>query len=54
MNGSAAKKLRKIIGYDKKNPNPIHKRLYTRLKKRYGSSDPKKFWKELESRFNNE
>tara|TARA_R100001510_G_C7509620_1_gene109842 strand:+ start:257 stop:421 length:165 start_codon:yes stop_codon:yes gene_type:complete len=54
MSGSAAKRLRQLIGYDKKNPNPIHKKLYNKLKKRYSSTDPDKFWESVKLRFNNE
>ena len=42
MSGSTAKKIRKFLGYDKKNANPIQKRLYKKIKKRYsgeGSSE---------------
>ena len=52
MNGRTAKKIRGLIGYDKKNPNPIQKRLYKNLKEQYASLGPEAFWKRVEGRFN--
>jgi hypothetical protein len=54
MNGSTAKRIRHLIGYDKKNPNPIQKRLYRRLKARYAFLGPEAFWKSVEGRFKNQ
>ena len=53
MSGSAAKKIRKLIGYDKKNANYIQKRLYKHLKGRYLAMGAEEFWKSVEGRFNN-
>tara|TARA_R110000744_G_scaffold72527_2_gene145520 strand:+ start:2595 stop:2759 length:165 start_codon:yes stop_codon:yes gene_type:complete len=52
MNGRMAKRIRDLIGYDKKNPNPIQKRLYKKLKEQYASLGPEAFWKRVEGRFN--
>jgi len=54
MSGSTAKKIRKLLGQDKKNPNPIQKRLYKKLKGRYASLGPEAFWKSVEGRFKNQ
>jgi|TARA_R100001082_G_scaffold54453_1_gene29773 hypothetical protein len=53
MSGSAAKKIRQLIGYDKKNQNPIQKKLYKSLKARYLAMGAEEFWKSVEGRFNN-
>jgi hypothetical protein len=52
MSGSTIKKIKSLIGYDKKNSNPIQKRLYKRLKAKYASLGPEAFWKSVEGRFN--
>ena len=52
MSGSTAKKIRRLIGYDKKNANPIQKRLYKKLKGQYVALGADKFWKSVEGRFN--
>jgi len=52
MSGSTIKKIKGLIGYDKKNSNPIQKRLYKRLKVKYTSIGPEAFWKSVEGRFN--
>ncbi len=52
MRGSSAKKIRKLIGYDKKNDNPIQKKLYKKLKAQYLAMGAEKFWKSVEGRFN--
>jgi len=52
MNGRIAKRIRDLIGYDKKNSNPIQKRLYKKLKERYTSLGSEAFWKTVEDRFN--
>ena len=54
MSGSAAKKIRQLIGYDKKNANPIQKRLYKTLKSRYSELGHSKFWKVVEDQFKNQ
>jgi hypothetical protein len=53
VKGSVAKKIRKLIGYDKKNDNPTQKRLYKTLKGQYLAMGAEKFWKSVEGRFNN-
>jgi|TARA_R100001015_G_C4547215_1_gene109901 hypothetical protein len=53
VKGSVAKKIRKLIGYDKKNDNPVQKRLYKQLKGQYLAMGADKFWKSVENRFNN-
>tara|TARA_R110000851_G_scaffold282269_1_gene435767 strand:+ start:473 stop:637 length:165 start_codon:yes stop_codon:yes gene_type:complete len=53
MSGSAAKKIRQLIGYDKKNANHIQKKLYKNLKVRYLAVGAEGFWKSVEGRFNN-
>ena len=52
MSGSAAKKIRQLIGYDKKSSNPIQKKLYKSLKARYLAVGAEKFWESVENRFN--
>ena len=52
MSGSTAKKIRRLIGYDKKNANPIQKKLYKKLKARYIFLGAQAFWKSVEGRFN--
>ena len=52
MSGSAAKKIRQLIGYDKKSANPIQKKLYKSLKARYLAVGAEEFWKSVEGRFN--
>jgi hypothetical protein len=52
VKGSVAKKIRKLIGYDKKNDNPIQKKLYKKLKGQYLALGADKFWKSVEGRFN--
>ena len=51
MSGSVAKKIRRLIGYDKKNDNPVQKRLYKTLKGKYIALGADKFWKSVEGRF---
>tara|TARA_R110001632_G_scaffold106517_1_gene216040 strand:+ start:6076 stop:6270 length:195 start_codon:yes stop_codon:yes gene_type:complete len=41
MSGKQSKQLRKIVGYDKENSNPIIKRLYKRIKKAYSNASEK-------------
>ena len=53
MSGSAAKKIRQLIGYNKKNCNPIQKKLYKSLKERYLEMGAEQFWKSVKGRFNN-
>ena len=53
MSGSAAKKIRQLIGYDKKNSNDVQKRLYKALKGRYLAMGAEEFCKSVENRFNN-
>ena len=52
MSGSASKKIRQLIGYDKKNANYIEKKLYKNLKVRYLSMSAEQFWKSVKGRFN--
>ncbi len=52
MKGSVAKKISKLIGYDKKNDNPTQKRLYKAQKGQYLAIGAEKFWKRDEGRFN--
>jgi hypothetical protein len=52
VSGSVAKKIRQLIGYNKKNENPIQKKLYKSLKARYSFLGAKAFWKSVEGRFN--
>tara|TARA_R100001443_G_scaffold71299_1_gene79618 strand:- start:1402 stop:1569 length:168 start_codon:yes stop_codon:yes gene_type:complete len=54
VSGSVAKKIRRLIGYDKKNANPIQKNLYKRLKSQYNALGPEVFWKKMEGRFDNQ
>jgi hypothetical protein len=53
MSGSAARKIRQLIGYDKKKANYIQKKLYKSLKGRYLAVGAEEFWKSVEGRFNN-
>jgi len=53
MSGSAAKKIRQLIGYDKKSANHIQKKLYKTLKGRYLAMGAEEFWKSVEGRFKN-
>ena len=53
MSGSTAKKIRKLLGYDKKNANPVQKRLYKKIKKRYSGADSSE-WKNITQQFNYE
>jgi len=51
MRNIKARAIRKMIGFDFKNPNPIQKRLYRRFKKMYSATpEPKKayFMEQLE------
>lgn len=38
MRGKRAKEIRKVIGFDPSNPDPILKKIYKRVKKEYSSS----------------
>jgi hypothetical protein len=53
MSGSAARRIRQLIGYDKKKANHIEKKLYKTLKGRYLAIGAEKFWKSVEGKFNN-
>lgn len=53
MSGSTAKKIRDLIGYDKKNRNHIQKKLYKLQKKRYLELGDEQYWKSVQGRFNN-
>jgi len=52
VSGSVAKKIRRLIGYDKKNDNPVQKRLYKKLKAQYLAVGAEEFWKSVQGRFN--
>ena len=52
MSVSAAKKIRQLIGYEKKNANHIQKKLYKTLKGRYLAMGAEEFWKSVKGRFN--
>ena len=54
MRGFVAKKIRKLVGYHPTNENPMIKRLYKKLKRRYHELGPSKFWKSVEGKFNNQ
>jgi len=53
VKGLVAKKIRKLIGYDKKSDNPVQRKLYKTLKGQYLALGAEKFWKSVEGRFNN-
>jgi|TARA_R110000744_G_scaffold308295_3_gene416335 hypothetical protein len=53
MSGSTARKIRELVGYDKKNGNHIEKKLYKIQKKRYIELGEEKFWKSVQGRFTN-
>ena len=53
MSGSTAKKIRKFLGYDKKNANSVQKRLYKKIKKRYNGAGYSE-WKNITQQFNYE
>jgi|TARA_R100001163_G_scaffold14160_1_gene13016 hypothetical protein len=53
VKGLVAKKIRKLIGYDKNNDNPVQRKLYKKLKGQYLALGAKRFWESVEGRFNN-
>lgn len=53
MSGSTAKRIRKLVGYDKKNGNHIQKKLYKLQKKRYIELGAEKYWESVQGRFTN-
>jgi hypothetical protein len=55
MRNIKARTIRKLIGFDFKNPNPIQKRLYRRFKKMYSRTPESKkayFMAQLENATN--
>ena len=53
MSGSTARRIRELIGYDKKNKNQVQKKLYKLQKKRYLELGDEQYWKSVQGRFNN-
>jgi hypothetical protein len=51
MSGSTARRIRELIGYDKKNGNHIQKKLYKIQKKRYIELGDEEYWKSVQGRF---